>query len=143
MSKSDIPPRLQVLSLVKGSGLHRTYTLGDWNLGIVLEFYLLLETHCWCPWVHPPPSGEIKTPLSRQGQSRVCLLAACTLKFFSPVLPREGPICHPLSQFWPWVSISDERLHGKEVTFTPEVDLVISFGKYFLISSASPLSHCC
>lgn len=72
-------------------------TLGGWNLGVVLEFYLPLETHCWYPWVHPLPSGEIRTSLSRKGQSRVCLLAACTLTFFSPVLLVKGLSVTPQS----------------------------------------------
>lgn len=49
----------------------------------------------------------------------------------------------PIGQFWPWVSISDERFHGKRMTFMSKVELVISFGDYLLIISASPLPHCC
>lgn len=46
-------------------------------------------------------------------------------------------------QFWPWLSISDERFRGKRMTCMSKVELVISFGDYLLIISASPLPHCC
>lgn len=49
----------------------------------------------------------------------------------------------PITQFWSSVSISNERFRGKMVTFTSKIDLVITFGDYLLIISASLLPHCC
>lgn len=52
---------------------------------------------------------------------------------------RAGLTYHP--SLW-WVSISNERFHGKTARLMSKVDLVISFGDYLLMISASPLPHC-
>lgn len=81
-------------------------------------------------------------PLCRWGHSRVCVWAACTWNCPSPFPLLQGSST-TRGQFWPWVSISDERFHGKRMTFMSRVDLVISFGDYLLNYLCFPSPHCC
>lgn len=109
----------------QGEGVIQDMYTGEGNLKVISGFFLPLGTHSWCPWVLGPPLQDKPEPCFLGGaraESMGLLRLHCPLDWAQ--LP-------PTSPFWPWVSISDERFHGKRVTFLSKVDLLIGLGECF------------
>ena len=130
--KSHLPPYWWVPSTLKGKGLYRTCTLGR---GIWRSSQ---DSTCHLEFI-PGAHGCLDPPF--QDKPEPCFLGGARAESMGPLhlhCPLDWAQLPPTSPFWPWVSISDERFHGKRVTFLSKVDLLIGLGECFQIISVSP-----